>query len=161
LKSASDQWARPASAGDLARPPYVDTSALAKRYLNENRSEELDEFLIGNTPVSISSLTTVEMRSLLARRRREGDVDRALEGRLWAALGEDIAEGFLLTHPLIDEHAAAAVRLLAMLPHVPLRTLDAVHLAIARQIGATHLVTADRVMVAGAEELGFRVTRFD
>ncbi|MHB8869572.1 MAG: hypothetical protein ACYC6T_16585 [Thermoleophilia bacterium] len=27
--------------------------------------------------------------------------------------------------------------------------------------GATHLVTAERVMVVGAEELGFRVTRFD
>lgn len=142
-------------------PLYVDTSALAKRYLNEARSDEVEEFLQRSAPMSISSLTLVEMRALLARRRREGSVDSALEGRLWAALEEDIAEGYLPAHPLTDEHASAACRLLSLLPQVPLRTLDALHLAIARAVGARGIATADRVMAAGAEELGFQVFRFN
>ena len=60
-----------------------------------------------------------------------------------------------------DELAAAAVNVISSLPHVPLRTLDALHLSIAKEIDAATLVTADRVMVAGAEAMGFSVARFD
>ena len=41
------------------------------------------------------------------------------------------------------------------------RTLDALHLSLAKKIDAATLVTADRVMVAGAEAIGFTVVRFD
>ena len=52
---------------------YFDTSALAKWYLNEPRSEEVEEYIQAHGPVGISDLTVVEMRSLLSRRRREID----------------------------------------------------------------------------------------
>lgn len=161
MNPEGDEAARVLSSAEHAGPLYVDTSALAKRYLNEARSDEVEEFLQRTAPLSISSLTLVEMRSLVARRRREGSVDSVLEGRLWAALEEDVAEGYLLAHPLTDEHASAACRLLSTLPQVPLRTLDALHLVIARAVGAAGIVTADRVMAAGAEGLELQVFRFD
>lgn len=160
MRPGGDYPTRADSTGEPVRPLYVDTSVLAKRYLSEAFSDEVDDFLAGSAPVSISSLTLVEMRSLVGRRRREGYLDEVFEARLWASLEEDIAEGYVLTHPLTDEHASGAGRLLAMLSQTPLRTLDALHLAVARAIGAGGLATADRVMAAGAEQLGFRVTRF-
>ena len=49
---------------------YLDTSALAKWYLNEAGSEAFVEFLQGLDSAVISSLSVTEMRSLLSRRRR-------------------------------------------------------------------------------------------
>jgi len=42
----------------------------------------------------------------------------------------------------------------------PLRTLDALHLAIAQSIGAGVLATADLGMARAAEDLGFTVATF-
>jgi len=58
---------------------YLDTSALAKWYLNETRSEAFVEYLLGVDVAVISSLTRVEMRSLLSRRRRMGELTIDLE----------------------------------------------------------------------------------
>ena len=43
----------------------------------------------------------------------------------------------------------------------PLHTPDAFHLAIAREIQADLLVTADRVMINAATALGIGIVRFD
>ncbi len=42
-----------------------------------------------------------------------------------------------------------------------LRTLDALHLAIARDLGAPLIATADRIMAKAAADLGLEVERFD
>ena len=56
--------------------------------------------------------------------------------------------------------AAGAVNLISTLPDDPLRTLDAMHLVVAREIDASILATADRIMAAGAHEMGLSVLRF-
>jgi predicted nucleic acid-binding protein len=125
---------------------YCDTSALAKWYIPERRSEDVEAFLRENGPVHISGLTEVEMRSLLARRRREGHFDSMAEGRIFATFEEDIRKGFLVCHPLPADVARGAASLISILPDVPLRTLDALHLAMAREIDARVIATADAVM---------------
>jgi predicted nucleic acid-binding protein len=111
-------------------------------------------------PVAISDLTVVDMRSLLARRRREKHVDPKLENRIFSTFEDDIRRGFLTRHPMPATTAAGAVNLISTLPDVPLRTLDAMHLVIAREIDVSTLATADRIMAAGAQEMGFSVVRF-
>lgn len=140
---------------------YFDTSALAKWYLNEPRSDAVEKYIQEHGPVAISDLTVVEMRSLLARRRREKNIDATTETRVFAAFQEDVRRRFLLCHPLPGDLIEAAVNILSSLPLVPLRTLDALHLAVAKEIGTETIVTADRVMVAGAEAMGFSAVRFD
>ncbi len=140
--------------------PYVDTSALAKWYLNEPRSAEFEAWITSFPAARVSALTVVEMRSLLARRRRMGDLEAVLESRVFATFLEDIRLGFLLREPLQDRHAAGALNLMASLPDIPLRTLDALHLAIACDAGSDTLATADRVMASAAERWGLRVVRF-
>lgn len=52
---------------------YFDTSALAKWYLNEVGSGDVEKYIQEHGPVDMSDLTVVEMRCLLARRRRGGE----------------------------------------------------------------------------------------
>ncbi len=139
---------------------YLDTSALAKWYLNETHSDEVEAFIREHAPLAVSSLTVVEMRCLLARRRRQGDFTEATETRVFAAFQEDIRRGHLVEHAIGQGGADGAVNLIGSLPHIPLRTLDALHLAIAWDIGADAIATADRVMAAAAEEMEIPVEAF-
>jgi predicted nucleic acid-binding protein len=63
---------------------YFDTSALAKWYLREKESDKVEAYMQANGPVAISDLTVVEMRSLIARHRREKSIDIGLEGQIFA-----------------------------------------------------------------------------
>lgn len=139
---------------------YFDTSALAKWYLNEPGSDAVEKYIQQHGPVDISDLTVVEMRSLLSRRRRERAIDARTEIRVFATFQEDIRHGFLFCHPLPSGLVAAAVNLLSLLSDAPLRTLDALHLAMAREIQSDVLATADRIMGTAGAAMGFRVSRF-
>ena len=106
-------------------------------------------------------MTVLEFRCLLARRRRAADFDRQTENRIFAVFESDITSGFLNVHPLSDRHASVAVEILSRLPTHPLRSLDALHLAIALELGAAAVATADRGMAKAARALGIEVVRFD
>ena len=139
---------------------YLDTSALAKWYLNECRSEEFAAWIGEQATVWISSLTRVEVRCLLSRRTRARELSPEQTGRVYAAFLDDVAQGFLALRPFADESVEDASRLIELLPEHPLRTLDALHLAIARRAGASGIATADRVMAAAAAALGLDVVDF-
>lgn len=139
---------------------YFDTSALAKWYLPEKFSEDVESFIQENGPVHISGLTVVEMRSLLSRRRREGHIDMKAEGRAFATFEEDIRKGSLVCHALPDDLPKGAVSLISILPDVPLRTLDAMHIAMAQEIDASALATADAIMADAAKMVQIDVVWF-
>jgi hypothetical protein len=140
---------------------YFDTSALAKWYLNEARSDDVEKYIQEHGPVAISELTMVEIRCLLARRRRERNIDSKMEAQVFATFQEDIRQNFLICHTLPKNLAAGAINLLSVLADVPLRTLDALHLVIAKETQADILATADKIMAAGGKLMGFSVVRFD
>ena len=148
------------SAESRAASAYLDTSALAKWYVNEPGSDAFVAYLQGLDSAVISSLTRVEMRSLFARRRRMGDFDAALEAILFSAFLDDIASGALLVQPVDDARYDDAVNLIGRYPEHPLRTLDALHLCVARQLGLEILATADATMAEAARTMGFAVERF-
>ena len=139
---------------------YLDTSALAKLYLNEAGSEAFVEFLQGLDSAVISSLSVTEMRSLLSRRRRMGDLSVELESVLFAALLDDIDRGWLQRYPLDDARFAEATNLIARYPEHPLRTLDALHLTVAADLAVSIVATADGVMADAALSMGLQVARF-
>jgi hypothetical protein len=140
---------------------YFDTSALAKWYLNEPRSDDVEKYIQEHGPVAMSDLTVVEMRYLLARRRRERDIDSRTENKIFATFQEDIRQKYLICHPLPSDIAVGAINLLSVLPDVALRTLDALHLVVVKEIQADILATADKIMASGAKAMGLSVVRFD
>ena len=140
---------------------YLDTSVLAKWYLPEPRSDEAAAFIEARAPAVVSTLSVVELRSLLSRRRRAGQLDALEESKVFATFEEDAAAGHVALRAVPDAALRAAVTLIARLPDHPLRTLDALHLAMVLREDCTELATADRVMAAAAEALGLVVHRFD
>ena len=140
---------------------YLDTSALAKWYLNEPGSDAFVEFLQSVNIAVISSLTCTEMRSLLARRRRMQELDSELETGILSAFHQDIKDGHLHRYPVDDARLDDAEMLMGQYPQYALRTLDAVHLAVMQYYGVVSLATADRAMIKAARGLGMHVFAFD
>src|ERR671918_682358 len=139
---------------------YIDTSALAKWYLPEPGSEAFVEFIVRQDGAVISRLTSVELRCLLARRRRAGEIAPEHERDAWFTFEDDIRAGHLHVEALADGHAIKARHLVEQLRDLPLRTLDALHLAIAQSIGVDVLATADLGMARAAQALGITVVTF-
>jgi predicted nucleic acid-binding protein len=102
---------------------YADSSGLAKLYLDEPHSDDVEAWVLAADAVATSRVTYAEVASALARRHAAGSLsDRGLR----VSLG-DLAEawGEYLVVDLAERSAGdLAVR------HV-LRGLDAVHLAAA------------------------------
>lgn len=139
---------------------YLDTTALAKWYLNESESAAFVDYLQAIDVAVISRLTRTEMRSLLSRRRGMGELSAELESVLYAAFLDDIARGWLQDHPVTDTCFDEAVNLTTRYPEHPLRTLDALHLALVNQLGIETVATADTVMADAASTMGLAVRRF-
>lgn len=140
---------------------YIDTSALAKWYLNENRSDDFEVWIRDQDDVCVSTLTETEFRCLLARRRRTGEITPAIEREIFSSFQLDIQNKHLTSYPVIDQHIKGAISLMEMLTDVSIRTLDAIHLNIATDLAVLQLATADRVMIQAALQLGLQVERFD
>lgn len=139
---------------------YLDTSALLKRYIMEPGSAAFEDFFAANAPFHSSRLTLVEARSALARRHRLGQITRKLESAAFEELRTDLQDGVLVLHALADSHAAHALDILAKTPKIPLRTLDALHLSAAQEIGATKFATSDRNQSEAARLIGFELFLF-
>lgn len=141
---------------------YADTSALVRAYLpREDDHAQLRTLLLeGDHPVVTSELTRVEFASAIAAAARAGrlrrpdvlldrfDADGRDDGPL-TVLILDTATALPLARRLVREH--------------PVRTLDALHLAVALTDGVelaagepVLMVTRDHAQAAAAESLGLR-----
>ncbi|MBZ0279361.1 MAG: type II toxin-antitoxin system VapC family toxin [Anaerolineae bacterium] len=139
---------------------YVDTSALAKRYINETGSAWVLSWVeppAGNIIV-VCDITPVEMFSLLQKRLRQGQLGAAnvviLQNDFLAH-----AEQEYLAVPLDDKILAHARSLVTK---YKLRTLDAIQLASALDAAASlgeaiTFVAADVDLLAAASAEGFAV----
>jgi predicted nucleic acid-binding protein len=139
---------------------YLDTSVLVKWYLPEANSTQVTEYIISLNNAAISTLTKTEMRCLLARRKRMQEIDADLEAQIYATFLDDIAQGHLSLYKVDDKHLESASYLISILPKLSLRTLDALHLAIAQHYGFEQIASADNLFAKAADALGFKVDVF-
>lgn len=139
---------------------YIDTSALAKCYVREPGSLQVLDWTEHQGTPATAALTLVEFRCLLARRKRAGQIDAALEQRALAEFDGHVRSGAWQIQSVALTDYAAARDLIDIIPTVSLRALDALHLAAARACGATTFGTADKIQAIAAEALGLTVYRF-
>jgi predicted nucleic acid-binding protein len=139
---------------------YLDTSALVKRYLPERNSEAFDTYFSELAPAYISRLTLIELRSTFARKRREARLNPTQEAAAMNEVRTDIQNGLLAVTPATDADFIEANRLMDTLSTLPLRTLDALHLATASVLGSSVIATADDVMRRAALQLQLEVAYF-
>ena len=136
---------------------YLDSSALAKLYVPEPESDRLEAFLRGRRDLLISELTLTEILSAAARRRREGALSPYQANEIREALLADADSGSFQRLSLDPVVHRVAERLLFALESLPLRTLDALHIAVALCASATYIATYDARMREAATRAGLRV----
>lgn len=133
-------------------PVYLDTSAFVKLFVDEPESDALNAELSAVGEVVVADLTMTEFASALARRTRERVLTSAQARRLYGE-AERLRSACRLIEstPPVQRRAA---RLLLTTTQVPLRTLDALHLALAIEAGVETLVTFDPRLRAAAAAHG-------
>jgi uncharacterized protein len=121
---------------------YVDTSILGAYYCPEPLSAAAEDALRQFKPPVISVLSEVEFCSLISKKYRLKELKERQAKEILDLFSNHVAEGFYRRVSLSTEHFLKA-RLLAASMASALRTLAALHLAVALAEGLT-LVTADR-----------------
>jgi len=139
---------------------YIDTSALAKCYIREPRSLDVLDWADAQDEVVTSPLTLVEFRCVLARRRRAQQIDLPLERVALAEFDRDVQANSWRIQQDAPSLFLEAKQLIDLIPELPLRALDALHLAYARHFGVTSFATADKHQAEAAKALGLPVFTF-
>jgi len=136
---------------------YIDTSVAVKLYTREPDSEAC-EAVVAGASLAASELLYCELRSALLAKERLRMISAHAMARVWAAFEQSVAERRLHLVPLDGAivHQAALV-LSEVHPSVPLRTLDALHLATFMSIEAGPLFTRDKRMRQAALRLNLEV----
>lgn len=140
---------------------YIDTSALAKRYVAERGSDEFETFVQAQgTDCVICQLATVELESLLRRLQRERLIDSGYAMQVRRDFASDMASA-LWSMQAFDAACFARANELLRALDAPLAALDALHLASAVEFGCDSLATGDQQLARAAAECGLTVYTFD
>ena len=131
---------------------YIDTSVLVSYYCPEPLSEKVENFLTAHLHPSISGLTEVELCSAVSRKVREGGMNRKDAGRIMARFITHVDKNFY-DYLIVQQHHYRLARDWIGLFNTELKTLDALHLAIASAEGLS-IVTADEGLSKSAKALG-------
>lgn len=133
------------------RPIVCDTSVIVAYYVPEEFSDQAEHILRQHQQRFLASLTLTETSAVLRRKALDRDLPKAGALEALDAFRRDVVTGVFR---IIDverrhfDHAAARM----WNTRERLRTLDALHLAVAELDGLT-LVTADAVMAKTAKDL--------
>ena len=135
---------------------YLDSAILVKLVVREPDSGFYADMVDGQRGVRTCELAVPECRSALLRKRQQGAIDGRTYDQAWTRLQALWSkDGGLLLQPVTRGELQEAGEIIERcIVTVPLRTLDAVHLASCLSSRAYPLITNDRVMRAAAECLG-------
>src|SRR5262245_11162338 len=137
---------------------YVDSAVLVKLFVREPDSEFFGKMMDGEA-ISSSILAFTEVWSAFLAKERAAAVTAEQRRRAWAAFQHNVDEELIELLSLGPAIFRRANRILEQChPQVPLRSLDALHLASCDQRQDWPLCTTDKRMRAAAELLGFPVT---
>ena len=133
---------------------FADSSALAKRYIADEQSDQLDEVLQRATSLAVSVLCLPEIISALCRRRRERFITRTQYAAAKTFLESDLADTAIvqIVHDVL-------LRSAILLEAHPLRASDAIQIASALAWRADAFVSADLRQCAAAKTAGLNVIR--
>lgn len=138
---------------------YLDTSIVVKLYTREPDSAECEKIVSGHRMLS-SELLYTELWSALLAKERNGALSPDDRQRVWQLfevhLLDEVVELVNLDGQVLREAAEMIAR---VHPQVPLRTLDAIHLATFAGLDAGPLFTADRRMIDAARLLALPLAR--
>ena len=129
----------------------VDSSSLAKRYVQEFGSEKLDHLLKNASELALCIILVPEVISGLNRRIREGVLDVKNYRLVRKQLLLDVRDAVILQiTPSVISHSVK------LLENNVLRAMDALHVACALEWKADLFVTSDKRQLLAAQNAGLR-----
>jgi predicted nucleic acid-binding protein len=131
---------------------YLDTSVLAAYYCPEPLSLEAERIVRSRPSPTISDLTEVELFSALSRKVRTGELNAVEAQRIATEFLAHLEGNLYRRLPIEHRHYLMARDWIGRFK-TPLRTMDAIHLAVAAS-GKLQLVTADQGLAGSGETLG-------
>lgn len=136
---------------------YLDSCIVVKLLVPEPDSTAVASTVRGQ-PLVTSELTTTEVTSALLARERAGDLKPKDRQRATAQWQRWIRDEEITLAPLDSRILQRASRLLDRChPTIPLRTLDAIHLATADDLQEQAFCTTDRRLREAALSIGLDV----
>jgi predicted nucleic acid-binding protein len=136
---------------------YIDTSVLVKLFVEEPESGYYGE-LVNDHPLSSSRLAYVELNAALIAKTKAKLITEKERQLAWRKFEYCVEFGSIVLRPMHDMQINRAYYLINRLqPNLILRTLDAIHLAVADELQEWPLVTDDARMSQAAVELGFPI----
>ena len=131
---------------------FFDSSAFAKRYVEEDGSQLVDDICQETTELSLSIICVPEIISALNRRIREKRLSQRDYSKIKRQLSDDVGDATIIN--LIPEVIAASTKLLEV---SPLRAMDALHVACAVIWRTELFVSSDKQQVAAAKKAGLKI----
>jgi hypothetical protein len=134
---------------------YLDTSVIAAYYCPEPNSGIVEKIILQLKQPAISDLTELELASAVSRKIREKNLSREDAVKIISLFQSHVAQGMFQKISVQPEHYQIAASWITRFT-TALRTLDALHLAVAGTHNATAL-TADVQLVKAARHFGVSV----
>ena len=131
---------------------FIDSSALAKRYVAERGTDRVVDRCRGAGEVVVSIICAPELISAFQRLRRENMLSSGQYRALKNDLAADLAEA-----TIVQLTEAVLSRTIETLEQTAVRTLDAIHVASALEVSCDLFLSADRRQCEAARKMGMRV----
>jgi uncharacterized protein len=133
---------------------FCDSSAFAKRFVEESGSNEVEALCARASELGLSSLCVPEVLSALNRRRRERTLTRGQYEESKRCLLADCRDADVIH--LTDAVMASTV---LVLESGPVRAMDALHIGCAMVWGAELFVSSDEQQLVATRRAGLRTRR--
>lgn len=130
---------------------YLDSSAFAKRFIEESGSDGVEAICAQASELGLSVICVPEIVSALNRRRREHTLTRDQYNVAKKRLFDDVrdADIIFLTPTVIGSA-------IMILEASPVRAMDALHVACALEWGAELFASSDKQQLQAAKQAGMK-----
>ena len=133
---------------------FFDSSALAKRYIDESGSERIESICLEAEMIGISLLCMPEIISALCRLKRESVITQNQYNNAKQALFKDLEDAMVCNiTPSVIKHS------IKILEENPIRAMDALHIGCALEWKADVFISSDLKQISSAKNVGLKVIK--
>ena len=138
---------------------YLDTSVAVALFIPEAKTAGIEKWFAASLePIVSADWIVTEFASALSIKQRRGDITAPLMRAVWREF--DAFRGAGLRLVPVTRNAFETAARMARDAASGLRSGDALHLAVALELGVSGLATADTVLAANAKRHGLKMVGF-
>lgn len=133
---------------------YFDSSVLVAYYTVEERTDDAKSIVEKAELPVISDLCVAELNVVIRRKQRQGFMSEEAASAVFELFDQHVEDIYVRVG--LDDGHLEATRQLSLQTETPLRTLDALHLAVATDVGGA-IATFDDRLAQASRSVGVEV----